>query len=351
MRMTEIAPPRARAATVWAGHGADRQPPVRGCTGFESSDLALPECDACWIWPRCRDRPEWPEWRGVETHDGPATGTAVDWVQVASDLVRLLLRRARAEHVDDRAVAPADQHPDRHDGCVRGWCPSGAVPAARAERRPHDLGAAHLDRAVRRAARARRGRCPRCTAASTPTRRTATATGPSSRASCRRWCTRFFRLSDRPADTFVAGLSMGGYGALKWALREPDRFAAAASLSAAADVVPAGPVRVAARAGGPGVRRRTDRRHATTTSSRSSSARSPAAIPPLYVCCGTADDGFDDNQRLVDAMRRRGLAVTDDFGPGDHDWAYWDARIQDVLAWLPLNAPASAEPTSPPARS
>ena len=28
------------------------------------------------------------------------------------------------------------------------------------------------------------------------------------------------------------------------------------------------------------------------------------------------------------------LSVTTDFGPGDHDWAYWDARIQDVLAWL-----------------
>ena len=34
----------------------------------------------------------------------------------------------------------------------------------------------------------------------------------------------------------MAGLSMGGYGALKWALREPDRFAAAASLSGALDV-------------------------------------------------------------------------------------------------------------------
>jgi putative tributyrin esterase len=36
---------------------------------------------------------------------------------------------------------------------------------------------------------------------------------------------RFFRVSDRPQDTFVAGLSMGGYGALKWALRRPDQFA------------------------------------------------------------------------------------------------------------------------------
>ena len=43
----------------------------------------------------------------------------------------------------------------------------------------------------------------------------------------------FFRTSTRREDTFVAGLSMGGYGAMKWALREPHRFAAAASLSGA----------------------------------------------------------------------------------------------------------------------
>src|SRR3954464_521265 len=46
----------------------------------------------------------------------------------------------------------------------------------------------------------------------------------------------FFRLSARREDTFVAGLSMGGYGALKWGLRHPDRFAAAASLSGAVDL-------------------------------------------------------------------------------------------------------------------
>ena len=47
----------------------------------------------------------------------------------------------------------------------------------------------------------------------------------------------FFPLSDKRADTFVAGLSMGGYGAFKLALTLPDRFAAAASLSGALDVV------------------------------------------------------------------------------------------------------------------
>ncbi|TWH69877.1 hypothetical protein JD77_04892 [Micromonospora olivasterospora] len=30
------------------------------------------------------------------------------------------------------------------------------------------------------------------------------------------------------------------------------------------------------------------------------------------------------------------MPLTVDFSPGTHDWAYWDAKIRDVLAWLPL---------------
>lgn len=47
---------------------------------------------------------------------------------------------------------------------------------------------------------------------------------------------RFFRLSSKPEDTFVAGLSMGGYGAMKLALTYPERFGAAASFSGAVDI-------------------------------------------------------------------------------------------------------------------
>src|SRR3954447_5591741 len=46
----------------------------------------------------------------------------------------------------------------------------------------------------------------------------------------------FFRVSERRQDTFVAGLSMGGYGALKLGLSHPERFGAVASLSGVADV-------------------------------------------------------------------------------------------------------------------
>ena len=45
-----------------------------------------------------------------------------------------------------------------------------------------------------------------------------------------------FSLSSKRGDNFVAGLSMGGYGAFKMALTHPERYAAAASLSGAVDI-------------------------------------------------------------------------------------------------------------------
>ena len=43
-----------------------------------------------------------------------------------------------------------------------------------------------------------------------------------------------------------------------------------------------------------------------------------------------------DNVAFRDELAAAGAKVTADFEPGEHNWAYWDARIQDVLAWLPL---------------
>ncbi|KKK07596.1 alpha/beta hydrolase family protein [Micromonospora sp. HK10] len=150
-------------------------------------------------------------------------------------------------------------------------------------------------------------------------------------------CRSFFRLSDRPVDTFVAGLSMGGYGALKWALRQPGRFAAAASLSGALDVArrrdhPTRPL-------DPAVWHTVWGDRAVAGADDDTMAlleRAGDDLPALYVACGTEDFLHEDNVRFVETARRRDVPLTVDFSPGDHDWAYWDAKIQDVLAWLPL---------------
>ena len=48
---------------------------------------------------------------------------------------------------------------------------------------------------------------------------------------------RFFRLSQKPEDTYVAGLSIGGYGAMRLALTYPERYAGAARFSGAVDIL------------------------------------------------------------------------------------------------------------------
>jgi len=146
----------------------------------------------------------------------------------------------------------------------------------------------------------------------------------------------FFHLSRRREDTFVAGLSMGGYGALKWALRRPDRFAAAASLSGALDVAgmqQQGEWRpeLVRQVFGPDPIAGTDDDLFWLLDQVDS-----AAAPALWVCCGTEDALLDSSQRFVQAADGAGLALEHEFGPGEHEWGYWDAKIQEVLTWLPL---------------
>jgi len=144
---------------------------------------------------------------------------------------------------------------------------------------------------------------------------------------------RFFRVTDSREDTFVAGLSMGGYGAMLSALRRPDRFAAAASLSGALDV---GGLQAE---DGHGVFH-----HVLDGPAAGSDAdlfalldrAEPGAVPPLYVRCGTQDGLVEQSRRFVTHARSRGLDVTAGLDPGDHEWDYWDRTIQDVLAWLPI---------------
>ncbi|MFC4150167.1 alpha/beta hydrolase family protein [Micromonospora mangrovi] len=150
-------------------------------------------------------------------------------------------------------------------------------------------------------------------------------------------CRTFFRLSPRREDTFVAGLSMGGYGAMKWALRDPGRFAAAASLSGALDMArrrehptrPTDPAVMHTVWGDRPV-------SGTDDDTIALLERAGDDLPALHVACGTEDHLYEDNTRFVATARERGVPLTVDFSPGDHDWAYWDAKIQDVLAWLPL---------------
>lgn len=150
----------------------------------------------------------------------------------------------------------------------------------------------------------------------------------------------FFPLSAAREDNFAAGLSMGGYGAFKLALRAPGRFAAAASLSGALDMAERVHCEQIGKPGelfaifGPaeGMSERGDDLFALA----SGLGASGLDCPRLYQRCGTEDFLLPDNEAFASHARGLGLPLDYSTGPGGHDWAYWEAGIRDVLAWLPL---------------
>ncbi|MCC7145513.1 MAG: esterase family protein [Phycisphaeraceae bacterium] len=151
----------------------------------------------------------------------------------------------------------------------------------------------------------------------------------------------FFPLSEARADNFVAGLSMGGYGAFKIAMTYPERYAAAASLSGALDPpVIAMKTMPERKPEFENVFGPLDKVSGTENDvfhlATQLAGRDRKDWPALYQCCGTEDFLIEDNRRYRDHLKKVGLPAVYEEGPGVHDWAYWDKMIQRVLAWLPV---------------
>lgn len=147
-----------------------------------------------------------------------------------------------------------------------------------------------------------------------------------------------FPISTARADTYVAGLSMGGYGAFKLALNQPERFAAAISLSGALDAarftqnVPINQkTEFESIFGSPaqiqgGIN--------DLFAAANKLAKQKIAHPFLLQYCGTEDYLLQDNRRFRDYAKAQGLPVTYQERPGNHTWEFWDRHIQDALKWL-----------------
>ena len=150
-----------------------------------------------------------------------------------------------------------------------------------------------------------------------------------------------FPLSDRREDNFVAGLSMGGYGAFKLGMTYPDRYAAAASLSGALDIASL------AKPDIPEIHEEFKRIFGNSRRIKGSPndlfslakqlTESKFADIPLYQWCGTEDVLHWFNLRFRDHAKSLGMNLTYEDGPGEHEWGAWDRQIQRVLEWLPLS--------------
>lgn len=135
----------------------------------------------------------------------------------------------------------------------------------------------------------------------------------------------------------IAGLSMGGYGALKIALKHPGTFAAAGSFSAALgvtdpafdDEMTAFKDQLYAIFGPAGSETRTSN-DVIAIASKASVAGAPA----IYMDCGTEDGLLESNRALAAVLQKRGFAYEYHETAGAHAWDYWNRRIEAFLPWL-----------------
>lgn len=153
-----------------------------------------------------------------------------------------------------------------------------------------------------------------------------------------------FHISAAREDTFVAGLSMGGYGAFKLALTHPERYAFAASLSGATDMA-----RLVKGKDMPpeskqemewifGDLDQVKNSHHDLMYLARKLAKDKQPQPRLYQYCGTEDFLYADNVRFHQLALKLGLDLVYEEGPGDHSWQYWDEKIQVFLKMLPVRA-------------
>src|SRR5882724_5264829 len=134
----------------------------------------------------------------------------------------------------------------------------------------------------------------------------------------------------------IAGLSMGGYGAIKIGLKYPELFAFVGSLSGALnapqnldDLRPDFRVKLLEVFGGThsGVRNEND------VFQILKAPRSNAA-PYLYLACGTADFFLPVNKAFAEQLSSSKLAYEYHETPGGHTWEYWDEALQPLLQAL-----------------
>lgn len=139
---------------------------------------------------------------------------------------------------------------------------------------------------------------------------------------------------------YVAGLSMGGYGAFKWAFNKPDYFTATANLSGVSFVVDL----------------MADTSHGlngkdtiiecnwgsleglkgSDSDSREWIDRAVAQgtkLPKLFAGMGTEDFSYDFSTEYLAYCKEKGVEIHYEEMPGGHDWNVWDAMIQKFMDW------------------
>ena len=150
-----------------------------------------------------------------------------------------------------------------------------------------------------------------------------------------------FPLSHRREDTFITGLSMGGFGAIRNGMKHAETFSRIIGLSAAIHFFDPDYDSVAGEEsafGSLAEAAQTDKNHHVVLEQLK--ARVDAGeveAPAFYLACGTQDSLMGVNRSFRADVEAAGFEVDWDEEDRGHDWDFWDSQIKKVIDWLPLS--------------
>lgn len=161
-----------------------------------------------------------------------------------------------------------------------------------------------------------------------------------------------FPLSQKREDTYIGGLSMGGFGAMRNGLKYHETFGAIISLSGAYITDESLLVKVEQ----PRFPSESEEyKHSCFGSDLQAAlesdinptvlierlSRDGIAFPDIYMACGEQDSLLEKNDAIVKALSEHGVKYLYETGPGAHEWDFWDAYIKRAIDWLPLEGKAA----------
>ncbi len=147
---------------------------------------------------------------------------------------------------------------------------------------------------------------------------------------------KMFHLSSKREDTMIAGLSMGGYGAMNNGLKYNETFGVIGAFSMALvnelalteDSV-SKPEFIEHIFG-----TKLEKIINTENDPRYLLKHLVGPIPSIYMACGTEDFVFETNNIMAKSLNEYRINYTYITEPGNHDWDFWDRHIEQFFKWL-----------------
>jgi putative tributyrin esterase len=141
---------------------------------------------------------------------------------------------------------------------------------------------------------------------------------------------RRFRTITERRGRGIAGVSMGGYGALKFGFKFPEKFSLAASMSGALDATARTDDASIMQTFG-GIESLVRQANDLPRLAREFPTNRQSLLPYFYLDCGTEDPWLPSNRDFSGVLLERKIIHEYRQLPGGHIWTYWDQQLREVV--------------------